>query len=57
MTDDPLSYEIPEEPDTTHLVRKLITDFTIFETGMETTTGTSTPFAASQTDIKDASSL
>ncbi len=44
--DDPLSYDIPLEPDVAHLVRKLITDFTIYETGMMATAETPGPLAA-----------
>jgi hypothetical protein len=37
IMDDPLSYEIPEEPTVEHLARVIITDFAVFESASEST--------------------
>lgn len=43
--DDPLSYELPDEPTVDFLARQLITDFTVYETGFRATMAQTGPIA------------
>lgn len=55
QNDDPLSYDIPDEPSVDHLARVIITDFAVYETVDQTVTPEDNPISALLTEASPTS--